>query len=217
VGTRIYGMTVAEFGLTRNFVSIGGAHGATGVHYAERGGYLAQVIGMMLVFAGAQAQADSSHSTVTVGLGDGEHQLGSGFALSIDGYSRSLGGDGKGFASRVVWGFPIGEHLPWILDIGVCSAFMTYDWTTTGTATTGAPLQQPQHEEKGGILGFALGLMVPLGVWAQLDAKVNYYLGGDREAEASLVGNLTNRFYAGGGAVYWFGTAGAQLVGGVRL
>jgi len=217
VGTRIYGLTVAEIGLVTSLASVGGGHGAVGVHYAERGGYLAQVLGMLRVFAGAQPEADRRQEKVAGRLGDDSAPLASGIALMMDGYSRSLGGDADGFNARMVWGIPLGRRLPWILDIGVSSCALSYHWTASTVGAGGMPMVTSSEVTKGGVLGFTVGVMAPLGPWAEVDGKVSFYLGGDREAEATLIANLTNRFYGGAGGAYWFGSLGAQLVGGVRL
>jgi hypothetical protein len=104
-----------------------------------------------------------------------------------------------------------------MLDVGVASCVLSYHPASATVDADGMPMTVNSEVTKGGVVGFTVGLMVPLGPWAQIDSKVSYYLGGDRLAEATLVGNLTNRFYGGAGGAYWFGTFGTQLVGGLRL
>ncbi|MCA9678732.1 MAG: hypothetical protein H6709_13190 [Kofleriaceae bacterium] len=202
-GSLLYATGVAEFGLLLGRgPGVGGV--ATGFHYAERGGLLANVIAAAGPGIGAQAQANATGRTVTY------HQpspddFGS-MGLTVDAYSRSLGGDVAGIGVDLFAIIKIGEHLPWSIDLGTTFQYVARDDDATMTTVDAAGF------------GLYLGVLAPVTRFAQVEVRGRGMIGGyPYVVDAGGLVHLSDRFYVRGSYALARGASGPMLGLGGRL
>lgn len=203
-GSLLYATGVAELGLiVGRAPGVGGL--ATGVHYAERGGLLANVLAAAAPGMAAQAEANRTGRSVTYRQPDPD-EFGR-MGLTVDAYARSLGGETSGLSTDFFGIIKIGETLPWSIDLG--ATFLLFSRTDEDAGILSS--------EAGG-LGLYLGVIAPVTRFVQLETRGRLMIG-DLLYAVDLGGlvHLSDRFYVRGAFVLTELESGPMLGVGGRL
>lgn len=202
-GSLLYATSVAEFG-----VQVGRPAGldalATGVHYTERGALFANILAASATGIGAQAEANRTGRTVTYVRPDPD-DFGP-FGLTLDVYSRRLGGEVTGVSVDFFGMITVGEELPWAIDLG--ASFLQYEADAMDAAGV--------LTEVAGI-GLMAAVTAPVTRFAQVEVKGRVMAGTLYTLDLAGVANLGDRFYARGSFLLGADGSGLMVGGGGRL
>ncbi|MBA2663670.1 MAG: hypothetical protein H0U74_15385 [Bradymonadaceae bacterium] len=212
-GTNIGTLTHASF--SYGFVQVSGHPLLTGFSYSERGGWMGQLILVMLAGAAAQDQANRERRTVSYEV-PSERLSFLGFSIDyLTGSEADAWGRAALMRANVDWmisfkkggWLPLPEGLPFTLSIGL----MLVGRHVPPSEGTGGQRWGDIH------LGLSLITAYPITRWGQLDLSV--FGGGDIVSEARAGGtlHLGNRFFVAGGLTFVPDYSGTEFRLGMRL
>ncbi|MFZ4578254.1 MAG: hypothetical protein ACOYOB_07640 [Myxococcota bacterium] len=205
LGSRQYAVGVVEIALMTGMNPLGNF--GAGIHYAERGSLLAQMLMGAASGAGAGAQAQLTGQDQTYYIDTSPR---SGAGLEFD---ALMAKDGASILFDLFYGIPLGDdNNPIVLDFG--SSFGT---CPTSVVKSKATATEPATYKTNAMFGFVVGLLGPMTRWAQWEAALRLDITEPYwSAELGAVGNIGNRYFVRA-RVHYMEEATTFLMAGVRL